>query len=140
MTKKTTILTLLSTIALTSPALSHTANDPGRQLPAAQAPQATLDSVTIPSEDYFLNKIFREAKAEGPDGQRGGGDDNGKDRGKGEGKGKGKDKDKDKDKDKGDGKGKGHDKDDDENGDEDDDGGHGHDHNGYSFLGNSLIS
>ena len=124
MTKKTTILTLLSTIALSAPALSHTANDPGHQLPVVQAPQATHDSAVLPGEDYFLNKIFREAKSDGSADKGDGGGDDGNDRGNGNGNGDGKGK----------GKGKGNDK---GKGDED---GKGHDHNGYSFLGNSLIS
>lgn len=112
MSKKTTILTVLSTIALSSPALSHTIHDPAQPIEAAFTLQSGLKQDALRGEEYVLKTLLREAKAQDSDD---GGRSNDRGRGKGD-----------------DGHDKGHDHD--KNHDHDED------HHGYSFLGSSLIS
>lgn len=114
MSKKTTILTVLSTIALSSPALSHTIHDPAQPIEAAFTLQSGLKQDALRGEEYVLKTLLREAKAQDSD-------DGGRSNDRGNGRGKGDD-----------GHDKGHDHD--KNHDHDED------HHGYSFLGSSLIS
>ena len=131
MNKKTKILTVLSTIALSTPALSQTISGPGHQFEAAMTTQTSLKFDTRQTEQYYLNRLYREAKASGSDDGGGNGKGNGK--GKGGGDNGGPET----------GNGNGHEN---SNGDGHGEGEHGkgkdHDknHGGYSFLSNSLTS
>ena len=131
MNKKTKILTLLSTIALSAPAHSQTISGPGHQFQAAMTTQTSTEFDTRRTEQYYLNRLYKEAKASGSD------DGDGKGNGKGNGGGDNGGPE------TGNGNGNGHEN---SNGDGHGQGGHGkgkdHEkhHDGYSFLSNSLTS